>query len=117
MYLQSLVQRLTDGLSRLPQETRGRHAAYLRAAQSADGGYAKATGSASGSTYHTFLVGLCYQLLGRELPEPAHVLSFIRSRQREDGGFVELAPVRRSGTNPTAAAVGVLQLVDGLTAD
>jgi geranylgeranyl transferase type-2 subunit beta len=209
MYLQSLVERLSDGLARLPADVRGRHTAYLRAMQSADGGfpgreggsdlyytafglrslavlgaltpeiceraapflrrcltqqasvvdffsllyacllvqtsggpdilagsppdwpdrvattlesfrtadggYAKATGSASGSTYHTFLVGLCYQLLGRELPQPAAVMNFIRSRRREDGGFVELAPMRRSGTNPTAAAIGVLQLVDALS--
>src|SRR5205823_1805531 len=33
-------------------------------------------------------------------------------RRREDGGFVEITPMRRSGTNPTAAAVGVLQLIE-----
>jgi geranylgeranyl transferase type-2 subunit beta len=38
---------------------------------------------------------------------------FIHARRREDGGFVEIAPMRRSGTNPTAAAVGVLHLVGG----
>src|SRR5262249_45694390 len=78
-----------------------------------DGGYAKAAGSASGSTYHTFLVGLAYQLLGRPLPDPEAAVRFVTSRRREDGGFVELAPMRRSGTNPTAAAVGVLHLAGG----
>src|SRR5262249_9546122 len=29
---------------------------------------------------------------------------------RDDGGFVEIAPMKRSGTNPTAAAVAVLTL-------
>ena len=30
-----------------------------------------------------------------------------------DGGFVEIAPMRRGGTNPTAAAIGVLQMMEG----
>jgi geranylgeranyl transferase type-2 subunit beta len=205
MYLQSLTERLADGLSRLPQEVRSRHTAYVRAAQNADGGfsgregesdlyytgfalrslavlgaltpevcesaatflrrsltqqasvvdffsllyacllvqasggpdvlagsppdwpdrvaatletfrtadggYAKAAGSASGSTYHTFLVALCYELLGRSLPHRDDVFRFIVSRARDDAGFVEIAPMRRSGTNPTAAAVGTLQLL------
>jgi geranylgeranyl transferase type-2 subunit beta len=94
-----------------------RVAAALETFRTSDGGYTKAVGSASGSTYHAFLVGLCYQLLGRTLPEPDRVVSFIHSRRREDGGFVEIAPMRRSGTNPTAAAIGVLQLLDRLTDD
>ncbi|MBY0521988.1 MAG: geranyl transferase [Gemmataceae bacterium] len=89
-----------------------RVAAALESLRTSDGGYAKSAGSASGSTYHTFLVGLCYQMLGRPLPDPENVTRFILSRRREDGGFVEIAPMRRSGTNPTAAAVGVLQLLD-----
>jgi geranylgeranyl transferase type-2 subunit beta len=40
------------------------------------------------------------------------VVRFVTSRRRDDGGFVEVAPMRRSGTNPTAAAVGLLQLVE-----
>src|SRR5262249_32563049 len=67
---------------------------------------------------HTFLVGLCYELLGRSPPHGEEAVRFIHSRRREDGGFVELTPMRRSGTNPTAAAVGVLQLTgSGLTAE
>lgn len=88
--------------------------AALETFRTPDGGYGKAVGSASGSTYHTFLVGLCYQLLGRSLPEPERALHFTQTRRREDGGFVEIAPMRRSGTNPTAAAVGILQMLDGL---
>lgn len=89
-----------------------RVAAELETFRTADGGYAKAVGSTSGSTYHTFLVGLCYQMLGKSLPQPEAIAAFVRSRRREDGGFVELTPMRRGGTNPTAAAVGVLQLLD-----
>jgi geranylgeranyl transferase type-2 subunit beta len=76
-----------------------------------DGGYGKTVGTAAGSTYHTFLVGLCYQLLGRPIPMAQQAVGFILSRRREDGGFVEVAPMRRGGTNPTAAAIGLLQMV------
>ena len=98
-------------LADAPADWPDRVAATLETFRMADGGYAKSTDAASGSTYHTFLVGLCYQLLGRSLPRPDEVGRFIQSRRREDGGFVEIAPMRRSGTNPTAAAVGVLQMV------
>ena len=97
------------------QDSRGdweeRVQATLETFRTPDGGYGKAAGSPSGSTYHTFLVALCYELLGQPLPRPGEVLGFIRSRRRDDGGFVEIAPMRRSGTNPTAAAVGVLQVM------
>jgi geranylgeranyl transferase type-2 subunit beta len=94
-----------------------RVAATLETFRTADGGYAKqARHPGGGSTYHTFLVGLCYELLGRALPQPETVLQFVLSRRRDDGGFVEVAPMRRGGTNPTAAAVGLLQLIgQGLT--
>jgi geranylgeranyl transferase type-2 subunit beta len=78
--------------------------------RSKDGGYAKTHEGALGSTYHSFLVALCYELIGRQLPDADRLVSFIRDRQRDDGGFVEIAPMKRSGTNPTAAAVAVLTL-------
>jgi geranylgeranyl transferase type-2 subunit beta len=102
-----------DVLAGSPPDWPERVAATLETFRTPDHGYAKAAGATSGSTYHTFLVGLCYQLLGRSLPRPEEVAGFIRSRRREDGGFVEIAPMRRSGTNPTAAAVGVLQMIGG----
>jgi geranylgeranyl transferase type-2 subunit beta len=88
-----------------------RVALALESFRAADGGYGKNAGSVSGSVYHTFLVGLCYQVLGRPLPRPNDALAFIFSRRREDGGFVEIAPMRKSGTNPTAAAVGLLEVL------
>jgi geranylgeranyl transferase type-2 subunit beta len=89
-----------------------RVAATLETFRTSDGGYAKQAGHpGGGSTYHTFLVGLCYELLGRTLPQPEIVLQFAMSRRREDGGFVEVAPMRRGGTNPTAAAIGLLELI------
>lgn len=87
-----------------------RVAAMLETFRTSDGGYAKTVGGISGSTYHTFLVALCYQLLGRTLPRLANVVHFVAARRRDDGGYVEMAPMRRGGTNPTAAAVGLLQI-------
>jgi geranylgeranyl transferase type-2 subunit beta len=108
-----------DVFAASPQDWPDRVAVTLETFRTSDGGYAKTPGSASGSTYHTFLVGLCYQLLGRSIPHPDAIVRFVASRRRDDGGHVEIAPMRRSGTNPTAAAVGLLQIVehevDGLT--
>ncbi|MBI1346751.1 geranyl transferase [bacterium] len=80
-----------------------------------DGGYAKSTASVSGSTYHSYLVVLCYQLIGQTLPDVDRLVQFIIERQREDGGFVEMAAMRRSGTNPTAAAIGILNIYNAMT--
>ena len=102
-----------DVLAASPTDWPERVATLLETFRTPDGGYAKTPGSA-GSTYHTFLVALCYQLLGRMLPRTEEVVQFIQSRRRDDGGFVEIAPMRRGGTNPTAAAVGVLQIADAL---
>jgi geranylgeranyl transferase type-2 subunit beta len=99
-----------DVLGTAPLDWPERVAATLETFRTPDNGYAKAAGAIAGSTYHTFLVGLCYQLLGRSWPRPEEVVRFVKSRRREDGGFVEIAPMRRSGTNPTAAAVGILQI-------
>src|SRR5437764_9659927 len=90
-----------------------RVAATLETFRTPDGGYNKSPGATAASTYHTFLVGLCYELLGRSLPRPDEAVRFVLARRREDGGFVEVAPMRRSGTNPTAAGVGIVQLAKG----
>ncbi len=87
-----------------------RLATIMESFRTTDGGYAKTHEGALGSTYHSFLVALCYELIGQPLPNPDQLVNFIRDRQRDDGGFVEIAPMKRSGTNPTAAAVAVLTL-------
>ncbi|MGC1274769.1 MAG: prenyltransferase/squalene oxidase repeat-containing protein [Planctomycetaceae bacterium] len=74
----------------------------------ADGGYAKSTEGAIGSTYHAFLISLVYELLGREAPASNLLIQFLYDQQRDDGGFVEIGPMKRSGTNPTAAAAALL---------
>jgi geranylgeranyl transferase type-2 subunit beta len=85
---------------------------FLEQLRRPDGGYAKTPEGGMGSTYQTFLIALTYQLLEIDLPEPRRVVDFILKQQREDGGFVEFGAMRRSGTNPTAAAVGVLQILE-----
>jgi geranylgeranyl transferase type-2 subunit beta len=103
-----------DVLADSPPDWPDRVAATLESLRSPDGGYGKQPGAASGSTYHTFLVALCYQLLDRPLPDTDAAVRFVGTRRRDDGGFVEVAPQRKSGTNPTAAAVGLLQVADAL---
>jgi geranylgeranyl transferase type-2 subunit beta len=119
LYSCALVQAAggPDVLADSPADWPERVAGVLETFRTADGGYAKASGATAGSTYHTFLVALGYQLLGRSLPRPEEAVRFVRSRRRDDGGYVEIGPMRRGGTNPTAAAVGVLQILQDLTAD
>jgi geranylgeranyl transferase type-2 subunit beta len=74
-----------------------------------DGGYARTSEGGVGSAYHTFLAAICYELLGRSLPDAGGVMSFVLSRRRDDGGFVEIAQMKRSGANPTAAAAALLK--------
>ena len=102
-----------DIFDRAPADWRQGVAAALERFRRPDGGYAKTDEGQSSSTYHTFLVTLCNQLLGREAPDPARLVTFVRSRQRDDGGFVEIGPMKQSGTNPTAAAAGLLKILDG----
>jgi geranylgeranyl transferase type-2 subunit beta len=82
-----------------------------------DGGYAKAAEGGVSSTYYTFLVLICRELIERPPPRPADLVRFLYSRRQEDGGFLEISAMKRSGTNPTAAAVASLSLLDALTDD
>lgn len=97
-----------DLLADAPADWPDRIAAQLESVRTADGGYAKSAEGALGSTYQSFLVALTYELLGRAVPRPNALVQFLYDRQRDDGGFVEIAPMKRSGTNPTAAAVALL---------
>jgi geranylgeranyl transferase type-2 subunit beta len=105
-----------DVLADSPADWPDRVAATLETFRTPDGGYAKAAGATSGSTYHSFLVALTLQLLDRPIPQPDQLVTFVRGRRREDGGYVEAPAMRRSGTNPTAAGVGILQLTGALDA-
>jgi geranylgeranyl transferase type-2 subunit beta len=82
-----------------------------------DGGYAKGPEGAASSTYHTFLVLLCLQLLQAEIRNPERIVAFLLSQRAEEGGFREIRASKRAGTNPTAAAIGALRILDALDDD
>lgn len=92
-------------------------AGRLESVRTKDGGYAKTTEGAAGSTYQSFLVALSYELIGQPLPRPNALVQFLYDRQRDDGGFVEIAPMKKSGTNPTAAAVALLGMLGAMDED
>lgn len=100
-----------DVLADASSDWRDRVAATLETFRSPDGGYGKSPGARHGSTYTSFLVALCLQLLDRPIPTPDRLLEFVRSRRRDDGGYVEISAMKRSGTNPTAAGIGLLQIL------
>ncbi len=72
------------------------------------------TKARSSSTYYSFLMVLCLELIDRPVVEPERLAAFVNSRKRIDGGFVEMGPMQRSGTNPTAAAIGLLKVLKQL---
>ncbi|QEL16963.1 prenyltransferase/squalene oxidase repeat-containing protein [Limnoglobus roseus] len=104
-------------LAESPPDWRDRVCDMLESFRTPDGGYAKVPNGTGGSTYTSFLVALSLQLLERPIPNLNSLAKFVLGRQRDDGGFVEIAPMKRSGTNPTAAGVGVLQIANALTDD
>lgn len=104
----------TDLLADLDPRWREEFLARLEQLRRPDGGYAKGDEGAAGSTYHSFLMLLMYDLLGVSPPRPNALIQFFYDRQRDDGGFVEIAPMRRSGTNPTAAATAALGILGAL---
>lgn len=106
-----------DVLADVPADWPERTANMLESFRTSDGGYAKAQGAASGSTYHSFLVMLALELVDKQAPRVEDLVKFVKSRRRDDGGYVEIAPMRRSGTNPTAAGIGILQLTNALDAE
>ena len=106
-----------DLLAQAEPNWTGQIARMLENVRTKDGGYAKTPEGAAGSTYHSFLVALTYELIGQEVPDQNALVQFVFDRQRDDGGFVEIAPMKRSGTNPTAAAVALLRLFGHLDAE
>lgn len=103
-----------DLLSAAPEDWNTQIAQNLERLRTTDGGYAKSEQGALGSTYHTFLVVLIYQMIGLEIPAANDLIQFLYDMQRDDGGFVEISPMKRSGTNPTAAAVATLLILNAM---
>ena len=77
-----------------------------------DGCFAASKNSAFSSTYTTFLTAIFYELFGESERSLTIPVEPILARQRSDGGFVELHPLQYGGTNPTAAAVGLLTILE-----
>lgn len=100
-----------DALADRPAGWRQLVAAALEGLRRPDGGYAKTPEGQASSMYHSFLVVICQQLVEVPTPEPERLIDFVLSRRREDGGFVEMSVMKRSGTNPTAAAIGLLNIL------
>ena len=92
-------------------------AAALEKLRREDGGYAKGPEGAASSTYHTFLVLLCLQLLELPPPAPERIVEFLQSQRSDEGGFREIRASKRAGTNPTAAAIGALKILGELNDD
>jgi geranylgeranyl transferase type-2 subunit beta len=89
-------------------------AAKLEELRRDDGGYAKGAGGNASSTYHSFLVLLCLEMLEQPLPDPDRLVSFLFSQRSDEGGFREIRASKRAGTNPTAAAIGALRILERL---
>ena len=82
-----------------------------------DGGYAKGPEGVASSTYHTFLVLLCQELIDCQPRQPEQIVAFLRSQACDEGGFREIRASKRAGTNPTAAAIGALRILGALDDD
>ncbi len=80
----------------------------------ADGGFAKGTEGNASSTYYSFLVLLCLEQLGWELPQPEKLRAFVLAQAAPEGGFFEIRASKRAGTNPTAAAIATLRTLGGM---
>ncbi|GIW91517.1 MAG: beta-hydroxylase [Pirellulaceae bacterium] len=98
----------------LPEGWQKRVADWLETLRSSDGGYRKSPLGQAGSTYHSFLVLLCYELLEQPVPDPEKLISFLLNHRSPDGGFLEITAAKRAGTNPTAAAVAALRMLGAL---
>lgn len=89
-------------------------ATFLNSLRRDDGGFAKAAEGHAGSTYHTFLILLVMQLLGQDIERPEEIVSFLQAQKSDEGGFREIRAAKRAGTNPTAAAIATLKILDQL---
>ena len=89
-------------------------AQLLNSLRRTDGGFAKAKEGHAGSTYHTFLVILVMQLLDEPLENPKQIGQFLKSQYTDGGGFREIRAAKRAGTNPTAAALAAMSILDCL---
>jgi geranylgeranyl transferase type-2 subunit beta len=103
-----------DVFDQSPENWRDSVSGFLETLRRDDGGYAKGPEGAASSTYHTFLVMLCLELLERPVPEPQRIVAFLNTQRADEGGFREIRAQKRAGTNPTAAAIASLRMLGAL---
>jgi geranylgeranyl transferase type-2 subunit beta len=68
------------------------------------------------SLYHTFLAALSCELLGEAMSGTGETVRLVLSRECPHGGFGDVQDSNVAGTNPTAAAVGLLLTLGALDA-
>lgn len=119
VYSATLVRVLADVdvFADAPADWRTAVATALNELRRPDGGYAKGAEGRVSSTYHTFLVLLCLELIEAPIPEPEKIVQFLRGQSCDEGGFREISVSKRAGTNPTAAAIGALRILGALDED
>src|SRR5262245_32219789 len=87
-YLQRLTARLADGLARLPDDFRNRHAVYLRAGQNADGGFPGREGGSD--LYYTAFALRGLAVLGALTPEVCErAANFLRNSLTQQASVVD----------------------------
>lgn len=104
-----------DALAEVDSQWSTRLEELLATLRRDDGGFSKSLEGQAGSTYQTFLVLLCLELIERECPDAEAANNFLLKQRQDDGGFLEIRVAKRSGTNPTAAAIGALRVLKRLT--
>lgn len=103
-----------DALAASHHNWAARLADLLHSLRRPDGGFSKSLEGQAGSTYQTFLVLLCLELIEQPCPDAEGAVNFLMKQRQPDGGFLEIRVAKRSGTNPTAAAIGALQVLKKL---
>ncbi|MBN2583841.1 MAG: terpene cyclase/mutase family protein [Planctomycetes bacterium] len=98
-----------DARSRWREQT----AALLAECRTDDGAVAFAPGGLGGP-YYAFLAALCYDLLGRPMPDRERAVAAVLACATPDGGFGGQPGGSTGQTNPTAAAVCFLAISDAL---
>jgi geranylgeranyl transferase type-2 subunit beta len=119
IYGAALIEACTEAnpLSASKSQWQSRVGQLLYSLRQPDGGFARINTATVGSTYQTFLVTICMELLGSPLSVDDPCVEFLLNQRMEDGGFLEVRVAKRSGTNPTAAAIGALRTIGRLDVD
>jgi len=99
-YLEDLTVRLAIGVAELPEEVRARHAAYLKGAQRADGGFAGREGESD--LYYTSFGLRGLSVLGELYgPLAEKAAEFLKGRLSGRESIVDFESVARSAEIPS----------------